>query len=86
MRAIWIVSALLSCSPSLLADLVIPATGVQLLPAPPANFQLNQLQSNTDVFVWQEQANFVLPTNLSVDTKAPGTFPPNLLTGGVISA
>src|SRR5579875_1329313 len=54
--------------------------------SPPPSIQLNQLQSNTDLFLFQEKSDFVLPTDIHVDATAPGLYnfyPPP---GGTISA
>lgn len=57
------------------AEAFIVATGGQSqLIAAPANAQLNQLTSSTQVRVWNEQQNHTLANNLIVDAVAPGLY------------
>jgi hypothetical protein len=53
---------------------IITTAGVTVLPAPPASVQLNQLQSNTDIFAFQENSNLDLSAPLLVDVTAPGLY------------
>jgi hypothetical protein len=53
---------------------IISTTGVTVLSTPPASVQLNQLQSNTDVYAFQEQNSFDLSLPLLVDVTDPGLY------------
>jgi len=53
---------------------------------PPASVQLNQLTSDTDVFVYTEVSNLTLSTDLHVDAAVSGTYTSPFVPGGTISA
>jgi hypothetical protein len=66
---------LIACTVLPAAASIISTTGdVTDLSSPPASVQFNQLQSNTQVFAFQEQSDFTLPLILPVDVTAPGTY------------
>jgi hypothetical protein len=56
------------------ASMVSTSSDVTVLSSPPPSVQQNQLQSNTDVFFFQERNAFTLPLPLAVDTATPGTY------------
>jgi hypothetical protein len=86
--------SLIACTISALpaAASIISTTGdVTYLPSPPASVQFNQLESNSQVFAFQEQADFTLPSLLPVDATDPGTYSklsdiplPSVIPGGTV--
>jgi hypothetical protein len=74
------------------AGILTTSAGVVVLGSPPPSVELNQLESNTDIFVFQERANFTLPAPLPVDVTLPGTYdelsdappPPSFLPPGMV--
>jgi hypothetical protein len=58
---------------------------VQVIPPPPS-IQINQLTSDTDIFVFEEQANYVLPVDVQVDGTTPGVYSSPSVPGGTIAA
>jgi hypothetical protein len=53
---------------------IISLSGVTVLPSPPASVQLDQLQSNTTVYAFQERNGSTLGAPLLVDVSAPGSY------------
>jgi hypothetical protein len=56
------------------ADIISTSAGVTVLAAPPLSTQLNQLQSNTDVFAFQERVGETLFLPVPVDATDPGSY------------
>jgi hypothetical protein len=50
------------------------SAGVTVLGSPPPSVQFNQLESNTDIFAFQERAGYTLPVPVLVDVTDPGTY------------
>lgn len=57
------------CAPILIDDIadMVLLTGSQ-------DFSENALQSNTQIYVFQERSNYVLPSDVTVDATSPGTY------------
>jgi hypothetical protein len=89
MRPLGKVSSLLGCAllvlPALLRADVVVGSGIELIP-PPADIQLNDLQSNTDLFMFQEKSEFVLPVAIGVDGTIPEDYDFLPTPGGTIAA
>jgi hypothetical protein len=69
------------------ADLISTTGQIDVLSSPPASVQRGQLQSNTNIFAFNEQARLTLSTAVSVDITSPGTYTTVAsLTPGTISA
>lgn len=56
------------------AQIVSTSGQVTFLAAPPASVVEEALESNTTAYIFQEHANFVLPSNVGVDASLPGTY------------
>jgi hypothetical protein len=56
------------------ADIISASAGVTVLPFPPLSTQLNQLQSNTNIFAFQERLGETLFLPIPVDATDPGSY------------
>lgn len=69
------------------ASLAVPANAGIVTISPPASVTKGSLTSDTDIFLFAEQSNLVLGSNLSVDISAAGLYAPFIpLSPNVISA
>lgn len=67
-------AAFLALLPGRAEALIVGVGGQSQFIATPANAQLNQLTSSTQVRVWNEQQNHTLASNLTVDATAAGLY------------
>jgi hypothetical protein len=71
------------------ADIISTSPGVTVLPSPPPSLQINQLQSNTDIFAIRERMNETLFVPIPVDASDPGSYDtfadlsPSILSAGM---
>jgi hypothetical protein len=65
---------------------VVAGADVEVMPLPPESVQLNELTSNTDIFIFGEVSNLLLPFDLHVDAAVPGNYTSPFLAGGTITA
>ncbi|MGH2701706.1 MAG: Ig-like domain-containing protein [Actinomycetota bacterium] len=56
---------------------IISASGAAVKIAPPATLVNPKLESDTQMFVWDEQQNVTLPNSLNVDISTPGLYDDN---------
>ena len=55
---------------------IIATTGDVVVLSPPASVAVGQLESNTQISVFEEQSGVVLGTDLVVDVREPGSYGP----------
>jgi hypothetical protein len=71
---------------SAVADIIGTTGAIDLLPSAPPSVKIGALQSNTQIFTFNEQQFLTLPSAISVDITAAGSYPPNTLTPGTLAA
>ena len=60
--------------PSLAFTITDGTAHVQVLSGPQAFTNSGPLQSDTDLFFFKERADYMLPSNLTVEVTQPGTY------------
>jgi hypothetical protein len=65
---------------------VTAISGSVLFVSPPPSVAVNVLESNTNIFLFAERTTLTLPTAITPNITAPGTYPPDALTPSTIPA